>query len=309
MKLINVQCYICGNTETSTIGQGPDFEYHTSDDEFTMVQCSSCGLVYLNPRPDSSELGTIYPDNYIPYRFDEHLSGFVNKLRMTVQSLKVKSLRKYVPKDAVVWDVGCGGGFFLECLRTYGKDSWQLTGVDVSDSAINTIQSKGFTGIKGRFEELDIPPDSVDVIVLNQVIEHLDNPVGVIKKAYSVLKPGGYFFVETPSAEGWDAKLFKRRYWGGWHFPRHWTIFTLGTLKNLLEKEGFGNIKDTWLLSPNFWAQSFHHWLIDKGVSEQIAGWMDCKNPFVLAFFSTIDLIQKLFGHTSNMRLVAQKRK
>lgn len=307
MKIIKVQCCICSNTKNSIIGQGPDFEYHTSDDEFTMVQCSNCGLVYLNPRPDNSEFRTIYPDNYIPYRFDEHLSGFVNKLRMTVQSLKVKSLRRYVPENAVVWDVGCGGGFFLECLRTSGKQSWQLTGVDVSDSAIKTIQSKGFTGIRGRFEELDISPDTVDVIVLNQVIEHLDNPVAVIKKAYSVLKPGGYLFIETPSLEGLDAKLFKHRYWGGWHFPRHWTIFTSTTLTKLLEKEGFRDTKETWLLSPNFWAQSFHHWLIDKGVPERISGWMDCKNPFVLAFFSTIDLIQKLFGHTSNMRLVAQK--
>lgn len=307
MKYLQVPCNICGSPDYTVIARGPDFEYFTVEDEFKMVQCDSCGLVYLNPRPDTSELDTIYPPHYIPYRFDEHLSAFVNKLRMFVQSSKARSLKKYVSHNSTIWDVGCGGGFFLECLRAHGKDSWQLAGVDISESATQSISAKGFKAIKGRFEELATEPESVDAIVLNQVIEHLDNPSAVIKKAYSVLKPQGCIFIETPSLEGWDARLFASRYWGGWHFPRHWTLFTKETLARLLSQHGFEVIKRNFLLSPNFWAQSIHHWLIDKGTSERIAGWIDCKNPLILALFSSVDVVQKIFGHTSNMRIIAKK--
>lgn len=165
----------------------------------------------------------------------------------------------------------------------------------------------GIEAIHGRFETISAPPEIVDLIVLNQVIEHLDDPSAVLDKASHILKKGGYIFIETPSLDGWDARIFGSRYWGGWHFPRHWTLFTDRTLTKLLEKKNFRVIEKAYLLSPNFWAQSFHHCLIDKGVSERIAGLFDCRNPLALSLFSGVDLLQKVFGHTSNMRLVGKK--
>lgn len=227
---------------------------------------------------------------------------------MAVQQLKVKALKQFAPRNAVIIDVGCGGGFLLECIRKYGMPSWKLIGNDFSEKAIEKIKAKGFKAFGGRFEALEMEPESADIIILNQVIEHLDDPCAVIAKVCHVLKKGGYIFIETPSMEGWDARLFKKRYWGGWHFPRHWTIFTKYTLGDMLKRNGFEVVDIKWLLSPNFWAQSFHHLLIDNGVPERIARIMDCKNPAVLALFSAVDLIQKLFDHTSNMRMIGQKR-
>jgi SAM-dependent methyltransferase len=266
-------------------------------------------MVYLNPRPRPCELETIYPKSYVPYRFDEHLSRFVNSLRMASQGFKVKALRKFAGQGASIWDVGCGGGFFMECLKKYGRDSWKLTAVDISESAIEKVKMKGFEGICGRFETLTIEDESVDAVVLNQVIEHLDDPAAVIEKAWCLLKPNGIIFIETPSLEGWDAELFASRYWGGWHFPRHWTFFTSRMLSQLLSQKNFAVVEINWLLSPIFWIQSIHHWLVDKGLPKRYARWVDCKNPVLLAVFCSVDLVQKLFGHTSNMRVVAKKVK
>lgn len=308
MEFITIPCNLCGSWKYSLFARGPDFEYRCSGDEFNVVKCDNCGLIYLNPRPAPSELSMIYPDEYIPYRFDDYLSGFVNELRMAVQRCKVKALKKYAKPNATIWDVGCGGGFFLDCLRRFGMPSWDLVGVDISKSAIEKIERKDFTGICGRFEDIDIEAESVDIIVMNQVIEHLDDPSAVVDKSYHVLRKGGHIFIETPSIEGWDAVIFKTRHWGGWHFPRHWTFFSQHTLSQLLSKKGF-QIRDTeWLLSPNFWAQSFHHWLVDKGLPGRFASLMDCKNPIFMAFFSSIDVMQRLFGHTSNMRIIGLRR-
>lgn len=77
LKLIYVRCGVCGSDDAEPIGVGEDFEYRTSDDTFLAMCCNSCGLVYLNPRPDVSEFETIYPPNYHAFDFSEKDFGVV----------------------------------------------------------------------------------------------------------------------------------------------------------------------------------------------------------------------------------------
>lgn len=308
MELIDTSCNNCGSLNGREIAQGPDFEYRCTEDEFTMMQCNACGLVFLNPRPASSELSTIYPEHYIPYRFDQYLSPAMSRVRMFMQKSKVKAVKRLASPGAVIWDVGCGGGFLLQCLKQYGLPSWHLLGIDISEPALEKVRVRGIDTHCSRFESMDPEPESVDVIILNQVIEHLDNPAAVVAKAQFALKVGGYLFIETPSLDGWDAMWFRSRHWGGWHFPRHWTLYTRATLGQLLNRSGFSIVDMRWLLSPNFWVQSVHHWLVDHGASEAIARFVDCRNVFLMCCFSGVDVLQSLFGHTSNMRVVARKK-
>lgn len=307
MEFITVQCNNCNGRDTEPFASGLDFEYACSEDEFTAVRCCSCGLVFLNPRPAPSELPVIYPEDYIPYRFDDYLPPLMNRIRMFMQKSKVRAVTRFAPDDAVIWDVGCGGGFLLECLKKYGSASWALKGFDISESVLERVRAKGIDTRAGRFETMEFEEHSADVIILNQVIEHLDDPSAVVRCAHAALKPGGFLFIETPSLDGWDARLFKSRHWGGWHFPRHWTFYDKHTIKQLLETNGFVIDKMEWLLSPNFWAQSCHHWLADHGLPEMVARLMDCRNLFVMALFSVVDAVQARLGHTSNMRIVGRK--
>lgn len=307
MEFITVKCNNCEGRDTADVASGPDFEYACSDQQFTVVRCRACGLAFLNPRPAPSALPVIYPEDYIPYRFDDYLPPLVNRIRMAMQKSKVRAVERYAPKDAAIWDVGCGGGFLLDCLKKYGPASWTLTGFDISETALERVRAKGFATRTGRFETMDIEDQSADVIILNQVIEHLDDPAAVVRRAHAALKPGGFLFIETPSLDGWDARLFKARHWGGWHFPRHWTLYDKSTIRQLLESNGFEIKSLQWLLSPNFWAQSCHHWLVDHGAPEKIARIMDCRNLFVMAFFTVVDMAQTRLGHTSNMRVVCRK--
>ena len=66
---------------------------------------------------------------------------------------------------------------------------------------------------------------------MNQLIEHVDSPDLVIKKAHDMLEKDGILFIETPNINSWDFLLFKKRYWG-WHTPRHWYLFN----QNLFQK-------------------------------------------------------------------------
>jgi SAM-dependent methyltransferase len=310
MKLINVSCDLCGCDDTCKITQGLDFEYRTSKNEFYIVKCNNCGFVYLNPRPDKTELGRIYPENYVPYVFDEILTPFVNNLRIAVQKSKVKSIKNYASTDAKIWDVGCGGGFFLDCMKKLGDSSWELSGVDISRKAIEKIRSKGFSGINSRFEDIE-DSNCVDLIVINQVLEHLDSPSEIIKKSYDLLNNNGYMFIEIPSLDGWDAQIYQDRFWGGWHFPRHWSFFTQDTITKMLEDRGFDVVQVDYLFSPTFWILSLENKLKESSfIPKFVKKIVSVNNVILLALFCSIDLVQKILrGRTSNMRVIAKKRK
>ena len=70
------------------------------------------------------------------------------------------------------------------------------------------LKQLGFEAIQSRFEVVDWQRKKPNLITMNQVIEHLDDPASAIEKAYDMLAPGGYIFIETPSVKSWDFYLF-----------------------------------------------------------------------------------------------------
>ena len=58
------------------------------------------------------------------------------------------------------------------------------------------------------------------------LIEHVADPVGVLRKAVDLLAPGGRIYIKTPNFRALDAILFRHRNWGGYHCPRHFVLFS-----------------------------------------------------------------------------------
>lgn len=310
IKTIDVSCNSCGASVFSEIAKAKDFGYETCANEFIFVQCDECNLVYLRNRPDVSELSTIYPKNYIAYNYDEALGGFINWARNQVQKLKVRPIRKYMKSGGLIADVGCGSAHFLNILKKHGDSSWKLVGIDISPEAIAHLKRHGLQGVLGRFESLDWKLQSPTVIVMNQMIEHFEDPKAVVKKAFELLEPGGVIILETPSLEGWDTFLFRRRYWGGWHTPRHWCIYTERTLGSLLSQNGFEVVEVNYLANPWSWLHSFQYSIGDGLGLKKISKLFEVTNVFALALAVFIDVIQKVMRRkTSNMRIVARKPK
>lgn len=311
VKTVEVmRCNNCGSERSSFVGSGVDFEYGSCSNEFHFVRCDDCGLIYLRNRPAIEELGMIYGSDYIPHFFDEYLGGFIANLRRRVQRMKVSPLRKLLPDRAVIIDVGPGNGEFLSLLREHGPDGWDLCGVDFSGDAVDALRQRGFNAVQSRFETLEWSGPPIDAIVMNQVIEHLEDPAAAVEKAHEILAPEGVLFLETPSVDSWDFKLFKRRHWGGWHIPRHWHLYDQQTLSRLVRDRGFHVEAVDHLLSPNFWLQSIHHYVEERLGWKRVADWFDVSFLPPLAAASSIDVLQKLVRQrTSNFRLIARKPK
>lgn len=314
MQLEAVSCGVCHSTRWQPYASGLDFEYGTSEVEFHMVECLDCENIYLNPRPASAELEVIYPPNYYSYNYDAVISPIARFAKDKLDRAKVTGWLKLLDRgdSPQFLDVGCGNGRYLEMLHRLGVPGEKLFGVEMSEGCIQHLKSRGFNGYFGRIEDVekDLPVGSFDLIVLLQVIEHVEDPANMVSVLSRLLKKGGILVIETPNTRSLDVSLFRRRYWGGYHFPRHWNLFNSNNLSRLVEDNGLTVKALHYIPAHTFWIYSLHHLALEKLKSKLIANWL---NPFqnvpLLCVFTGFDLVRARLGFcTSNMQLVALRK-
>jgi SAM-dependent methyltransferase len=299
-------CALCGRRDGVPLAAGPDFEYDTTRTELTLRRCP-CGGVYLDPRPAPAALARIYPSNYYAYDFVEKLGGFVMRFKSMAERAKVRAYRAYLPDGGRVLDVGCGDGHVLAQLRRHGGASLRLEGVEFAARAADAAERAGFTVHRGRIEDVVLPAGAFDLVIMNQLIEHVADPVAVLRRIGRALRPGGHVFVETPNLDSLDARLFRRRYWGGYHLPRHFHLFDRRTLPALARRAGLVPVALRPLVCPQFWILSFHNWLADRGARRLAARLFNPLSPLWLAPFTLVELVHQRVWWTSNLQMVARQ--
>jgi SAM-dependent methyltransferase len=233
----------------------------------------------------------------------------VAKLRRRWEGGKVRLYRGLVgPGPRRFLDVGCGNGRFLALLRDFGARDWDLVGIDFDPGAVATCRAMGFRAEATRIEEFRGEDGTFDAVVMLQLIEHVDDPGGICERVYALLRPGGVFIVETPNLAGWDYALFQRSWWGHYHFPRHWNLFSTAALHRLLTERGFEIERTEYLISTSAWIISLHNWLLDHGWPDGIVRWFHYQNPILLAKFILLDWVRARLGlATSNQRVIARR--
>ncbi len=307
LEKIAVNCCGCDADDAEFAGAGEDFEYHTSVDVFTAVQCRSCGLVYLNPRPTVAEFERIYPPNYHAFDFSEAEFGFVHKVRSRLEAKRLLEFCKDLPTDAKILDVGCGDGFHLKLLRDFGKKTWDLQGLDASEKAVEAAKKSGINVHFGTAEENNLSENFYDLAFLIQTVEHVEKPDAVLSSVCKLLKPHGKLIIVTDNTDSLDFRFFKKSYWGGYHFPRHWNLFNRKSLTKLAEKTGFEIAELTTQVSPVNWVYSIHNALVDKRAPQILINQFTLKSTVSLAVFTMLDIILQKFGRGALLRAILQK--
>lgn len=305
--LVDVQCCICETNDAAPAGRGKDFEYNTSPDTFSAVKCKSCGLVYLNPRPHISGFEKIYPAHYHAFDFSENEYGFVYKIRSWLEAKRLLNSCKDLPADARILDIGCGDGFHLKLLSKYGKKSWQLEGIDMDKRAIEMAQNSGLTVHRGTVESIDLPSDYYDLALIIQTIEHVEKPDDVLRAIRRLLKPGGKLLIVTDNTDSLDFRFFKRSYWGGYHFPRHWNLFNRHSLTKLAFKTGFEVDRLQTQVSPVNWVYTIHNWLVDKKAPRWLINRFTLKSTVSLGAFTLLDMVLQKFKKGALLRAILKK--
>jgi 2-polyprenyl-3-methyl-5-hydroxy-6-metoxy-1,4-benzoquinol methylase len=316
----DVPCTGCGAHDDEVLFEGREHEYrNTTDASFPIVRCNACGLVRLNPRPAVSELGRIYPAEYYAYHL-VHDDGGTPGLGERIKAKRYqKRFRKLLERAAPgsgtarVLDVGCADGRLLTWYReAIPGRTIETYGIDIGEEAVERAKAAGHIAVAGRFEvDKELPDGTFDLIVASHVIEHVDDPVGFARRAAELLKPGGVFMFATPNVDSADVRRFGR-FWGGWHFPRHWTLYDPQSARRLAEQIGLNVEQITYEVNPVFWNWTCHARLresrgddfADK-VFPPVSIFQPGLQSFVLlSVFTIVDIVQKLItGKTGSMQV------
>ncbi len=305
-------CPLCGGGRHSEFAIGFDYELRTCRNAWHFVACASCSHVWLNPRPATAELPVIYPPHYYAYNYQSVVHPIAAWAKGVLDHGKLKGILRYcsgAPKSYL--DAGCGDGRFLRAMAARGVPRSEIHGLELDERVVAHLRAEGFQAFCERVEDCRLPAESIDLATMFHVIEHVDDPGAVVRGVRRCLKPGGIFAIETPNVDSWDARLFHERYWGGYHIPRHWNLFSPQTLKRLLEQNGFEVLATEYKTGHSFWMYSLHHWLRYHGVPwPKLAQRFDPMGSLAaLACFTGFDILRKSAGfRTSAMLLVARKR-
>lgn len=136
-------------------------------------------------------------------------------------------------------EIGSGGGQQLEIMNALG---WQAEGVDRDPEARKNAMSRGLKVSLGVLEDQDFPENHFDAVISNHVIEHVFDPVSLLKEVHRILKPGGRFVFITPNIESWGHRVFRHADLMFMDSPRHLYVFSMPSFRRLAEQAGFGKI-------------------------------------------------------------------
>lgn len=261
----DIPCPLCGTLDYSLRYDTPDrISFHLEraqnqprENVFQIVACSSCGFLYLNPRPDQSHLQNYYrADSYDPHR--RRGGGLAGALFRFTRQFTIRWKAAKVSKDLTpssVLDVGCGTGEFMVEMTRRG---WQVVGIEISTEAATTAKEMGLNVKLGNPAEVDLQQNAFDLVTLWHSLEHLPDLKGAVNRVSNALKPGGRLAIAVPNPDSVDARFYGLR-WAAWDAPRHLYHFRPKDLVALFKPKGIRMQRKTALpLDP------FYHALLSE---------------------------------------------
>lgn len=200
-----------------------------------LVKCQSCGLVVAKDIPTFAELTKLYQEEYF---FGMEYSDYkVDRPALEKNfKIRVKHLKKYIKKDTRVLEIGCAYGYFLNMIKA--DVAWHK-GYDVTQEGIDhAVNELGVNATTTDFlAEKEVKANSIDLICMWDVIEHVGEPDRHIKKSAQLLKKGGAFCLTTGDIGAFVPKQRKDK-WRMIHPPTHIYYFDVPSVTKLLDKYG-----------------------------------------------------------------------
>lgn len=274
-------CSLCGDPMPAPFIAVIDNRTGMLDRLFPYAQCRRCGLVSIQPLPDAEATLTGHQQGYgdivaqaefQPVRTRRRLNALVNPLRYLWHVVDGMPSLDRLPIRGKVVDVGSGTGEHVAELLRLGFDA---VGIEPNPQAVAVATRRGLPVTRGTSENPGYPPGSFDTIILNQVIEHLVDPVSAITTLRGLLRPGGRMIVLTPNVSGWPRRAFGGE-WAHWHPPYHVHLFGTRQLERTLTDGGL-RVESMRTLTPAYWITSsvelMRHRSRSTGWQLPAAGW------------------------------------
>ena len=221
-----VPCPACGSGNAAVVRNRAD-----------IVQCGGCQTVYLRTRLTRAAMRRLYQSYAddgshmaLPKSRDEaEKSGLA-------RDYFLKEILTFIQPGGEFLDVGCGWGGFLLNARKHG---FQPRGIELTRRCVGyASETLGIPVVETQLEDTGIAPDSLSVVTMNHVLEHLPEPSAALKKVIDSLKAGGMYCGIVPNFQSaCSTNEGENWYWLDPFY--HYTHFTPATLRRALETAGF----------------------------------------------------------------------
>jgi len=183
---------------------------------------------------------------------------------------------KRFPKKITFLDIGCGAGFLTNELAIAGHD---VTGVDLSEGSLEVAREADKTQtveyLNANAYALPFPDERFDVVAAMDVLEHVEEPRGLIREAGRVLKPGGSFFFHTFNRNPLSyLVIIKGVEWCVRNTPDHMHVYSLFIKPAELERycrESDLQVETLLGLRPKFLSLPFLKMLLTRKVPDTFA--------------------------------------
>lgn len=287
-----------------------DWVHATSTATTTFVRCAKCGHVYQSPRLQIQFGHLMYPSDNALLASDT--PNFLIRVKMWIQYQRIAKLVEAVPSGGRIVEVGAGDGMLLLAIRQRSPKI-QLTAIDIafSTQTKSRLESMHIEVIESAVENSDFLENSslsmVDLVIMNQSIEHLWDPLSTFAGLFEVLKPSGLIVITTPDYDGYDRKMWKK-YWGGWYAPRHLNLFTRTEVIAMASALKMITVRVRSLVAPVIWCHSLGGFLVDRFPRSIIAQQLLKSSLPALAVFTGLDFVAKILRlRTSNVEYIFRK--
>lgn len=207
---------------------------------YRLARCKNCGMVWDFMPPEN--LLVQYDKRY--FINENPKGGYANyfdgmAVNKKTFSDRLKKIENKFGKGKLL-DVGCALG---DCLEEANKLGWKdAEGLEISDYAYKFAKKRGLKVKKGELGNNIYAKDSFDIVLYQDVIEHVTDPVQELKRVRKILKPDGLVYLVTPDVGGFWSK-FLGPLWYHYKPVEHVVYFSQNTMRLALEKAGYKNIK------------------------------------------------------------------
>lgn len=199
---------------------------------YTITRCGGCAVVFVQDIISGDELAEIYAPKHEVYSEDnrEQLEYYYRELGNRIVAR--------VPQPGRIFDVGCSGGWFLELMQ-----GWDCFGCEISQTYARIAQQRfGDRIFEGSIEDYPLREDYFDVITMQDVFDHCQDPLKVLEKCHRMLKADGLLIIKVHNISCLYAKLSGSNFYAIIP-PYHLFYYDPQTLAFTTKKAGFRVVK------------------------------------------------------------------